>query len=184
MADKSTLRRFLWAATISILLLEAPPLTSAQSRFGTLAGTASVALVAQIPESASVAWSIQPAPGLALKDGSRASILVLQSTWHFAMGRSVTSTARLDAVSEQSQSAALLPLQLLDDSSSAGSTRKFDFASAPAFSFLPRTAPTRISLRDNFDPRLGRQTQTDALLVFHSAAPAQTPVVIITVTAL
>jgi hypothetical protein len=131
-----------------------------------------------------VAWNIQPAPGLALEDGSRASILVLQSTWHFAMGRSVTSTVQLDAASEKSQSAALLPLQLLDESSSAGSPRKFDFASVPAFSFLPRTAPTRISLRDNFDPRLGRQTQTDALLVFHTVAPAQPPLVIITVTAL
>lgn len=100
------------------------------------------------------------------------------------MGRSVTSAARLDAASEQSRSAALLPLQLLDDSSSAGSPRTFDIGSVPAFSFLPRTAPTRISLRDKFDPRLGRQTQTDALLVFHSAAPAQPPVLIITVTAL
>ncbi|MBI3484309.1 MAG: hypothetical protein HY012_04055 [Acidobacteria bacterium] len=106
----------------------------------------------------------------------RASILVLQSTFHLAMGRSATATAHLDAAAE-APSAALIPLRQLGD--------PLDARDIPVFGFLARPAPTRLDLVHNLNPRLGRQTQLNGLLVLHPDAPASQPqTVFITVTAL
>lgn len=138
---------------------------------------ASVALVAQIPESVSLSGNLQPAPAIAQENGVRASILVLQSTWHMAFGRSVTATAHLDATSEEVPSAALIPLRQVGE--------PLDARDIPVFSFLPRQMPTSVDLLHNLNPRLGRQSQIHGILILHSDAPASQPqTVFITVTAL
>jgi hypothetical protein len=138
---------------------------------------ASVALVAQIPESVSLSGSLQPAPAIAQENGVRASILVLQSTWHMAMGRSVTATAHLDATSEEVPSAALISLRRVAE--------PVDARDIPVFSFLPRQMPARVDLLHNLNPRLGRQSQTNGILILHPDASASQPqTVFITVTAL
>jgi hypothetical protein len=138
---------------------------------------ASVALVAQIPESVSLSGNFQPAPAIAQENGVRASILVLQSAWHMALGRSVTATAHLDAASEEIRSAALIPLRQVGEPQ--------DVRDIPVFSFLPRQMPTRVDLLHNLNPRLGRQTQINGILILHSDAPASLPqTVFVTVTAL
>lgn len=107
----------------------------------------------------------------------RASILVLQSTWHMAFGRSVTATAHLDAAGEETPSAALIPLRQVGE--------PLDARDIPVFSFLPRQAPTSIDLLHNLNPRLGRQTQIYGILILHSDAAASQPrTIFITVTAL
>ena len=176
-AESSTRQIFLWAVIISILLLAAPQLTSGQSKFATPNPVASVALVAQIPESVSVTGRIQPAPAIAEENGVRASILVLQSTWHMAMGRSVSATAHLEATSEEAASAALIPLRQVGE--------PVDARDIPVFSFLARQTPTRVDLVHNLNPRLGRQSQINGILILHPDAPAAQPqTVFITVTAL
>jgi len=138
---------------------------------------ASVALVAQIPESVSLSGNLQPAPAIAQENGVRASILVLQSTWHMAFGRSVSATAHLDATSEEVPSAALIPLRQVGE--------PLDARDIPVFSFLPRQAPTSIDLLHNFNPRLGLQTQINGILILRADAPAAAPqIIFITVTAL
>ena len=107
----------------------------------------------------------------------RASILVLQSTWHMAFGRSVTATAHLDAASEEVPSAALIPLRQVGE--------PLDAQDIPVFSFLPRQMPTSIDLLHNLNPRLGRQSQINGILILRADAPAAAPqTVFITVTAL
>ncbi len=107
----------------------------------------------------------------------RASILVLQSTWHMAFGRSVTATAHLDAASEEVPTTALIPLRQVGE--------PLDVRDIPVFSFLPRQMPTRVDLLHNLNPRLGRQSQIHGILILHSDAPASQPqTVFITVTAL
>jgi len=107
----------------------------------------------------------------------RASILVLQSTWHMAFGRSVTATVHLDATSEEVSSAALIPLRQVGE--------PLDARDFPVFSFLPRQTPTSIDLLHNLNPRLGRQSQISGILILRADAPAAAPqTVFITVTAL
>jgi hypothetical protein len=155
----------------------APLSTFAQSKFGTHNPVASVALVAQIPESISLSGNLQPAPAIAQENGVRASILVLQSTWHMALGRSVTATAHLDATSEEIPSAALIPLRQVGE--------PVDSRDIPILSFLPRPAPTRVDLIHNLNPRLGRQSQVNGILILRpDAPPSQPQTVFITVTAL
>jgi hypothetical protein len=138
---------------------------------------ASVALVAQIPESVSLSGNLQPALAIAQENGMRASILVLQSTWHMALGGSVTATAHLDAASEENLSAALIPLRQVGE--------PVDARDIPAFSFLARPAPTRVDLLHDVNPRLGRQSQINGILILHSdALTSQSQTVFITVTAL
>jgi hypothetical protein len=138
---------------------------------------ASVALVAQIPESVSLSGSLQPAPAIAPENGVRASILVLQSTWHMAFGRSVTATAHLDATSDGIPAAALISLRQVGE--------PLDARDIPAFSFRPLQMPTIVDLLHNLNPRLGRQTQINGILILHSDAAASQPqTVFITVTAL
>jgi hypothetical protein len=93
-----------------------------------------------------------------------------------AIGHSVSASAHLDAASEKNQTASLVRLRQAGD--------PLDASDIPAFGFLARPAPTRVSLVEAVDPRFGRQTQTNGLLIFHSDASAQPTVVIITVTAL
>ena len=180
-ASQSVVRGLLWGVSISILLLAVPPLTSAQSRFGMRTGAAGVALIAQIPERVSASWSLQPVPDSLLPGGTRASVLLLENNWHFALGRSVTCSAHLDSAAADAQSAALIPLQRAGDPISS----PLDPGSLPAFSLLPRPTPTSITLVSDFDPRLGRQTHVNGLLILHSAASAPEPqTVFITVTAI
>jgi len=138
---------------------------------------ASVALIAQIPESVSLSGNLQPAPSIVQETGVRASILVVQSTWHMAFGRSVSASAHLDAASEEVSSAALIPLRQVGE--------PLDARDIPVFSFLPRQMPTGIDLLHNLNPRLGRQSQVNGILILHSDAAASQPqTVFITVTAL
>jgi hypothetical protein len=138
---------------------------------------ASVALVAQIPESVSLSGNLQPAPAIAQENGVRASILVLQSTWHMAFGRSVTATAHLDATSEEAPSAALIPLRKVGE--------PVDAQDIHVFGFLPRQMLTSVDLLHNFNPRIGRQTQIKGILILHPDAPASPPqTIFITITAL
>ena len=177
MIGSPTFRRFLWVATTSTLLLAAPLSTSGQSKWSTQNRVASVALVAQIPESVSLSGNLQPAPAIAQENGVRASILVLQSTWHMAFGRSVTATAHLDTASEEIPSVALIPLRQVGE--------PLDARDIPVFSFLPRQTPTSIDLLHNLNPRLGRQSRINGILILRADAPAAAPqIIFITVTAL
>ncbi|MCL4522385.1 MAG: hypothetical protein M1453_09330 [Acidobacteria bacterium] len=138
---------------------------------------ANVALVARIPESVSLSAGLQPAPAVLQGNGARASILVVQSIWHMAFGRSVTLAAQLEAGGEPLQSAALIPLRKAGE--------PLDARDIPAFSFLERRLPSSISLLDNVDPRKGRQAQLHGLLVLHPSNSAASPqVVLLTVTAI
>jgi hypothetical protein len=112
---------------------------------------ASVVLIARMPETAGVQWTLPPVPPSLESPGMNVGIVVLQSQWHFAAGETVTAECRLaDTTDGEAELIALNAGTSLD---------------AYATGFLPRPAVTETHLLERFDPLRGAQKQTDALLV-------------------
>ncbi len=145
----------------------APPQALAQMR----SQPAAVVLLARMPETARVQWSVLPAPLIAQTPGTRAEIVVVQSAWLFAPGQSVTAECKL--VGTPPGEAELIALSITPEVGLAASA------------FLPRPGTTRIPLLQGFDPARGPQENLHGMLVLGAASPAtEPPVLRITVTAL
>jgi hypothetical protein len=113
---------------------------------------ASVVLIARMPETAGVQWTLPPVPPSLESPGMNVGIVVLQSQWHFAAGETVTAECRLADTTDGE--AELIALNTAGKSPGAYAT-----------GFLSRPATTEAHLLERFDPLLGAQKQTDALLV-------------------
>lgn len=146
----------------------APPRAQAQLR----SQPAAVVLMARMPETARVQWSVQPAPQFAQAPGTRAEVVVVQSAWLFAAGQSVTAECKL--VGTPPGEAELIALSTTPEVPVAATT-----------AFLPRPGAARIPLLQGFDPTRGPLEKVHGMLVLGTAAPAaEPPVLRITVTAL
>jgi hypothetical protein len=120
-----------------------------------LSGGQSVALVARMPETASVAGFVSPVPQDLLEDGEAAEMVVLQESWTFARGE--TLDAKCEVITGPQATAEL-------------------FTSKPQYlrtSFLsPASSPGTSQVRTfplvaNFDPARGSLSDTQILLIVH-----------------
>jgi hypothetical protein len=113
---------------------------------------AMVQLVAQLPPTVGVSWTLQ---GLKLPQAENlsASVLVLRSSWVLAKGHTASYECRLEG--SPPGGAQLIALRKADD----------PHPPFQAASFLPHPAETRLSLLQKFLPQRGQHLQDDCILV-------------------
>jgi len=120
---------------------------------------ATVALVARMPETSGVQWTVRPATEFAQRPNMHADEVTVRSTWQFAPGQQVSAESRL--VGSETGEARILALQ------TTGGTP------VPANeSFLSHPTTTKMSLVKEFDPAEGRQVKNNRLLVVSHDAHA------------
>jgi hypothetical protein len=116
----------------------------------------SVALIAWLPETASVTGFVSPVPQTLLEDGQTAEMVVLHQSWTFAPGE--TLDAECQVITEPQATAQLF-------------TSKPQYLAtgflSPA-SFLGTSRVQTFPLVDNFDPAKGFLTDTQILLIVHN----------------
>jgi len=115
----------------------------------------SVTLVAYMPDTASMAWSISPVPQTLLEDGQTGHMVVLQQSWTFARGETLHAEAQV--MTEPQATAQLF--------TSEPQHLATGFAS-PA-SFLGTSQVRTFPLVANFDPARGTLRDTQILLIVH-----------------
>ncbi len=119
---------------------------------------ATVALIARMPETTGVQWTVRPATEFAQRPDMHADEVTVRSTWQFAPGQQVSAESRL--VGSETGEARILALQ------TAGETP------VPANSFLSHPTTTKMSLVKELDPAEGRQVKNNRLLVVSNDAHA------------
>jgi hypothetical protein len=128
---------------------------------GVVSAGQSVALVARMAETASVAGYVSPIPQDLLEDGQSAEMVVLQQSWTF--GRGQTVDAECEVVTGPGATAEVFTSEPQDLASSFVRT---------ASSLGTRQVRT-FSLVDNFDPAKGSRWDTQILLIVHDT-PGET----------
>jgi hypothetical protein len=120
-------------------------------------GTQSVALVARMPETASVAGLITPVPQELLEDGQSAETVLLQQSWTFAPGQTLSAECEVATGPQATAEIFTSGSQNLINgfvsavpSVGAGETRSFPLVSG-------------------FDPAKGTVTDTQMLLIAHDS---------------
>lgn len=113
---------------------------------------ATVALIARMPETTGVQWTVRPAMEFAQRPDMRADEVTVRSTWQFALGQQVSAESRL--VGSETGEARILALQT---------------AGEPLVpvdeSVLSHPTTTKMSLVKELDPAEGRQIKNNRLLV-------------------
>jgi len=129
-------------------------------------------LVARMPETTGVQWTVRPATEFAQRPNMHADEVTVRSTWQFAPGQQVSAESRL--VGSETGEARILALQ------TTGGTP------VPANeSFLSHPTTTKMSLVKEFDPAEGRQVRNNRLLVVsHDAHAPENSMLFIRVLAL
>jgi hypothetical protein len=144
-------------AGIWILSLVAPLSWAGQQSAGEIHSAGQgVTLVAQLPNTASVAGYISPVPQSLLEDGQTADMVVLQESWTF--GRGETLDAQCQVMTGPDATAELF--------TSRSQYLATSFA-RPA-SFVGTSQVRTFPLVDNFDPAKGSLNDTQILLIVPS----------------
>jgi hypothetical protein len=144
-------------AAVWIVAFAAPPPSWAgpQSPGGLRSAGQGVTLVAQLPDTAGMAWFISPVAQAMLEDGQTAEMVILQQSWTFARGE--TLDAQCQVTTEPQATAQLFTSKPQDLVTS--------FVS-PA-SLLGTSQVRTFPLVANFDPANGSQTDAQILLIVH-----------------
>jgi hypothetical protein len=160
-------------AAIWAISLVAPPAWAGQQAGGEIhSGGQSVALVAWMPETASVAGYVAPIPQDLLEDGQTGDMVLLQQSWTFAPGQTVASECQVVT--------------------GPGATAEL-FSSKPQYlanSFLSTALSSGTSqvqtfpLITGFDPAKGSLSDTQILLIVRTPGDTSSASVRITVVAL
>ena len=151
-------RNKLWVVILAAVSLAA----AAPLRAQFASRPATVQLVAQLPPTVGVSWTLQ---GLKLlqAENARASVLVLRSSWVLAKGHTASYECRLEG--SPPGGAQLIALRKADDPSPL----------LQAASFLPHPAETRLSLLQTFLPQRGQHLQSDGVLVLRETSAVEEP---------
>jgi len=126
-----------------------------RSQSQSLSASQGVALIARMPETASLAWLINPVPQNSLQDGQTAEMVVLRETWAFAGGQTLDAECQVTTG----------PQATAQVFTSRGQYPATGFAA----SFLETSPVQTFPLVTNFDPAKGSVTDTQILLIIHNA---------------
>jgi hypothetical protein len=143
------------AAVITVLTA---PLSWAQSQPSFNSAAQGVSLIAQLPGTAQVAWSVQPVPQTMLDPGQTAEVVVLQES--LTLGRGQTLDAKCQVITDPDAGAAFFPSQPQDMVSSFLGT---DSSTANGHG---QTFP----LLTNFDPAHGSTTDSQSIVIFRNSS--------------
>lgn len=118
---------------------------------------ASVTLIARLPESATVRWTVQPVPGIQSQRGLQSNLVTVQSMWVFGAGQTVRAVAQLEGDDQGASLIALDGPDLLRTAAIHG------FLSTPSMRTVPLLA--------DFLLRNSARVDTNHLLVTGSDSP-------------